>query len=270
MGLLDGKVAFITGAARGQGRSHAARLAAEGADIIALDICATAADVPYPPATPADLDETVRAVEAQDRRIVARVVDVRDQGALDAAVADGIAELGGLDVVVANAGISSWGRVWEMDETQWQAMIDINLTGVWRTFKAVIPAMIAQGRGGSIIAISSVAGIKSLPGQAHYSAAKHGVVGLTKTTAIELGPYGIRVNSIHPWGVATPMALEDLTVPEMLGANPHYMGSFGSIMSDVIHADPADVSNAVIYLASDLSRCVTGIQLPVDMGATTV
>ncbi len=157
-----------------------------------------------------------------------------------------------------------------MDETQWQAMIDINLTGVWRTFKAAIPAMIAQGRGGSIIAISSVAGIKSLPGQAHYSAAKHGVVGLTKTTAIELGPYGIRVNSIHPWGVATPMALEDVTVPEMLGADPHYMGSFGSIMSDVVLADPVDISNAVVYLASDLSRCVTGIQLPVDMGATTV
>lgn len=270
MGLLDGKVAFITGAARGQGRSHAARLAAEGADIIAIDICGVAADVPYPPATRADLDETVRAVEALDRRIVARVADVRDQGALDAAVADGIAELGGLDIVVANAGISSWGRVWEMDESQWQAMIDINLTGVWRTFKAAIPAMIDQGRGGSIIAIASVAGIKSLPSQAHYSAAKHGVVGLTKTTAIELGPYGIRVNSIHPWGVATPMALEDQSVPEMLGANPHYMGSFGSILSQVTLADSDDISNAVVYLASDMSRCVTGIQLPVDMGATTV
>ncbi len=270
MGLLDGKVAFITGAARGQGRSHAARLAAEGADIVAIDVCGPAAGVPYPPATRADLDETVRTVEALDRRIVARVADVRDQGALDAAVAEGIAELGGLDVVVANAGISSWGRLWEMDEVQWQEMIDINLTGVWRTFKAAIPAMIEQGRGGSIIAISSVAGIKSLPAQAHYSAAKHGVVGLTKTAAIELGPYGIRVNSIHPWGVATPMALEDPTVPEMLGANSHYMGSFGSILSDVTHADPDDISNAVVYLASDLSRCVTGIQLPVDMGATTV
>jgi SDR family mycofactocin-dependent oxidoreductase len=270
VGLLDGKVAFITGAARGQGRSHAVRLAQEGADIIAIDICGEAAVVPYPVATRADLDETVRAVEAEDRRIVARVADVRDQGALDAAVADGIAELGGLDVVVANAGISSWGRVWEMEEAQWQAMIDINLTGVWHTFKSAIPAMIEQGRGGSIVAIASVAGIKSLPAQAHYSAAKHGVVGLTKTTAIELGPYGIRVNSIHPWGVATAMALEDPTVPELLGAYPHFMGSFGSILSDVPLADSADISNAVVYLASDLSRCVTGIQLPVDMGATTV
>jgi SDR family mycofactocin-dependent oxidoreductase len=270
MGLLDGKVAFITGAARGQGRSHALRLAAEGADIIAIDICGEAAPVAYSPATRADLEETAALVEAQDRRIVARVADVRDQAALDVAVAAGVAELGGLDIVVANAGISSWARVWEMTEETWQAMIDINLTGVWHTFKSAIPTMIDQGRGGSIIAIASVAGIKSLPSQSHYSAAKHGVVGLTKTTAIELGPYGIRVNSIHPWGVATAMALEDTTVPEMLGANPHYMGSFGSILPEPMLAESADISNAVVYLASDLSRCVTGIQLPVDMGATTV
>jgi SDR family mycofactocin-dependent oxidoreductase len=270
VGLLDGKVAFITGAARGQGRSHAVRLAREGAQIIAIDICAEAADLVYPAATPADLDETVRLVEAQDRRIVTRVADVRDQAALDEAVAAGVAELGGLDIVVANAGISSWGRLWEMSEEHWQTMIDINLTGVWHTFKAAVPAMIEQGRGGSIIAIASVAGIKSLPGQAHYSAAKHGVVGLTKSAAIELGPYGIRVNSIHPWGVATAMALEDPTVPELLGAYPHYLGSFGSILPDPVLAEPEDVSDAVLYLASDLSRCVTGIQLPVDMGATTV
>ena len=270
MGLLEGKVAFITGAARGQGRSHALRLAAEGADIIAIDICGEAAPLTFPPATRDDLDETVSLVEGQGRRIVARVADVRDQAALDAAVVEGVAEFGGIDIVVANAGISSWGRVWEMSEDTWQSMIDINLTGVWHTFKAAIPTMIEQGRGGSIIAIASVAGIKSLPSQAHYSAAKHGVVGLTKTTAIELGPYGIRVNSIHPWGVATPMALEDPTVPEMLEANPHYMGSFGSILADPMLADPDDISNAVVYLASEMSRCVTGIQLPVDMGATTV
>jgi NAD(P)-dependent dehydrogenase (short-subunit alcohol dehydrogenase family) len=148
-------------------------------------------------------------------------------------------------------------------------MLDINLSGVWRTFKAAVPTMIAQGRGGSLIAIASVAGIKSLPAQAHYSAAKHGVVGLTKTAAIELGEYGIRVNSIHPWGVQSPM-VDDANVGLVLGAHPDYIKSFGSILSSPQPAEPNDISDAVIYLASNMSRCVTGIQLPVDMGATTV
>ena len=269
MGLLDGKVAFITGAARAQGRSHAVRLAAEGADIIAIDICAEAAPVRYRTATLDDLDETAQLVEKEGRGIVARVADVRDQSSLDAAVAEGVAAFGHIDVVVANAGISTWGSVWEMSEETWQAMIDINLSGVWRTFKAALPTMIAGGRGGSLIAIASVAGIKSLPAQAHYSAAKHGVVGLTKTAAIELGQYGIRVNSIHPWGVQSPM-VEDPTVGEILGAHPDYAKSFGSILPSPQIADPSDISDAVVYLASDMSRCVTGIQLPVDMGATTV
>jgi SDR family mycofactocin-dependent oxidoreductase len=267
--LLDGKVAFITGAARAQGRSHAVRLAAEGADIIAIDICAEAVPVGYPVATPDDLDETIRLVEKEGRGIVARVADVRDQLAVDAAVADGVRAFGGLDIVVANAGISTWDRFWEMTEEKWQAMIDINLSGVWRTFKAAAPAMIAQGRGGSMIAIASVAGIKSLPGQAHYSAAKHGVVGLTKSAAIELGPYRIRVNSIHPWGVQSPM-VDDENVPRMLGEHPDFAKSFTSILPSPMPAEPSDISNAVVFLASDLSRCVTGIQLPVDMGATTL
>ena len=269
MGLLDGKVAFITGAARAQGRSHAVRLAAEGADIIAIDICAEAAPVGYVTATRDDLDETARLVEKEGRGIVARVADVRNQASLDAAVAEGVQAFGGLDVVVANAGISTWDRFWEMSEDKWQAMVDINLSGVWRTFKAAAPTMIARGRGGSMIAIASVAGIKSLPAQAHYSAAKHGVVGLTKSAAIELGEYGIRVNSIHPWGVQSPM-VEDPNVGLVLGAHPDYAKSFGSILSSLQVADPSDISDAVVYLASDMSRCVTGIQLPVDMGATTV
>jgi hypothetical protein len=269
MGCLEGKVAFITGAARAQGRSHAVRMAQEGADVLAVDVCAAATAVNYEPATPADLDDTASAVEATGRRIVARVLDVRDQVALDEAVAAGVSALGGIDIVVANAGVSSWGRFWEMPEERWLDTIEVNLTGVWRTFRAAVPVMISQGRGGSLIAISSVAGLKALPGEAHYSAAKHGVVGLTKAAAIELGPYGIRVNSVHPWGVDTPMA-HDPDVTGMLEAHPSYAASFGSILPSPVIADPSDISDAVVWLASDASRCVTGIQLPVDMGATTV
>jgi SDR family mycofactocin-dependent oxidoreductase len=269
MSLLSGKVALITGAARAQGRSHAVRLAAEGADIIALDICAEAAPIGYAAATRDDLDETARLVEKENGRILTRVADVRDQAALDETVRDGVRQFGSIDIVVANAGISTWDRFWEMSDEKWQAMIDVNLTGVWRTFKASTPAMIEQGRGGSLIAIASVAGIKSLPGQAHYSAAKHGLVGLTKSAAIELGPYGIRVNSIHPWGVRSPM-VEDVEVTRMLERFPDFTKSFGSILPSPMPAEPEDISDAVVYLASDLSRCVTGIQLPVDMGATTV
>lgn len=269
MGLLEGRVALVTGAARGQGRSHAVRFAREGASIIALDVAAdVSTDNGYPPATNADLAETVDLVQAEGKSIVSRTVDVRDSAALDAAVRDGVAALGGrLDVVVANAGINNWNRFWEMSEDQWQTMIDINLTGTWRTMKAAVPHMLAAGNGGSIIAISSVAGIKSLPGQAHYSAAKHGVVGLTKSAAIELGEYGIRVNSVHPWGVATAM-MEDPTTEKMLAAHPNYLASFGSALPGLPLADPADISDGVLWLASDLSRAVTGAQIPLDMGAT--
>jgi SDR family mycofactocin-dependent oxidoreductase len=269
MGQLDGKVALITGAARAQGRSHAVLMAEQGADIVAFDLCAQAADVGYPAATKEDLEETAAAVQATGRRVVPVIGDVRDQVALDRAVADGVAELGRLDVVVANAGISSWGRFWEMTEERWLDMIDINLTGVWRTLRAAVPVMIEQGSGGSIITICSVAGIKSLPGQAHYSAAKHGVVGLTKSAAIELGPYEIRVNSVHPWGVDTPM-VQDPDVARILDEHPAYLGSFGSAMPQIGMAQPADISQAVIFLASDASRFITGAQIPVDMGATKV
>jgi SDR family mycofactocin-dependent oxidoreductase len=269
MGALTGKVVFITGAARAQGRSHAVRLAAEGADVVAVDLCAAPIELGYPPATVDDLEETARLVEKHGRRVVTAVADVRDPAALDEAFERGWRELGRLDVVVANAGISSWGRFWEMAEDVWLTTLDINLTGVWRTFRAAAPRLIAQGEGGSLIAISSVAGIKALPGQAHYSAAKHGLVGLVKAAAIELGPYGIRVNSVHPWGVDTPMA-HDPAVHAILEAHPTYAVSFGSILADPVLASPEDVSDAVVWLASDASRRVTGIQLPVDMGATTV
>jgi SDR family mycofactocin-dependent oxidoreductase len=252
---LDGRVALVTGAARGLGQGICTALAAAGADVIATDL--------------SELDETAAAVKDHGRRIVAHAADVRDQGALDEVVREGVDVLGGLDIVVANAGISTWSKFWEMSEEQWQTMIDINLSGVWRTFKAATPVLLEQGRGGSLVAISSVAGLKALPGQAHYTSAKHGVVGLVRSAAIELGPHQIRVNSVHPWGINTRLA-QDPEVYEMLEANPTYAGSFGSILPAPHPAEPSDIANAVVWLASDAARCVTGVQLPVDMGATTV
>jgi SDR family mycofactocin-dependent oxidoreductase len=271
VGLLDNKVAFITGAARGQGRSHAVRLAREGASIIAIDVAAeVSSDVGYPPATEDDLAETVDLVAGEGQRIFARVVDVRDAAKMSEVLGEGVATLGGrLDVVVANAGICNWSRFWEMSEDQWQTMIDVNLTGVWHTMRSAVPHMLEAGNGGSIITVSSVAGIKSLPGQAHYSAAKHGVVGLTKSAAIELGEYGVRVNSIHPWGVATAMA-EDPMTEKMLTEHPNYIASFGSALPGIPLAECGDISDGVVWLASDLSRTVTGAQIPMDMGATKV
>lgn len=269
MGLLDGKVAFVTGAARGQGRSHAITLAKEGASIIAIDINGpVTSDNGYPASTPEDMAETVRLVEATNQHIVHRQADVRDSAAMESVLAEGVAEFGGrLDIVVANAGISNWNRFWEMPDDQWQVMIDVNLTGVWRTLKAAVPIMIDAGNGGSLIAISSSSGIKSLPAQAHYAAAKHGVTGLTKTAAIELGEYGIRVNSIHPWSVVGAMG-QDTTMSAILDKHPEYRASFASMLPDLRSADPLDISNAVVWLASDLSRAVTATQLTVDMGAT--
>jgi SDR family mycofactocin-dependent oxidoreductase len=266
---LAGRVALITGGARAQGRAYAVRLAECGADIALFDLCAAPATLGYPPASPADLEETVRLVEKSGRQAIGRIGDVRDQEALDAAVADARSAFGHLDIVVANAGVSSWGRFWEMADDRWVDMIDINLTGVWRTLRAAAPVMIEQGRGGSIITVCSVAGMKALPGQAHYTAAKHGVVGLTKAAAIELGPSGIRVNSIHPWGVDTAMA-HDAELEPMLAAHPEFLASFASAMPQLGLADPRDVAEVVLFLASDASRFVTGAQIPVDMGATKV
>jgi SDR family mycofactocin-dependent oxidoreductase len=271
MGLLDDRVAFVTGAARGMGRNHALRLAREGAAVIGVDVAGEVSPHNgYPAASEADLKETARLVEAEGRPCVMEIADVRDSDALDAVLADGVERFGGrLDVVVANAGINNWGRFWEMPDEQWQTMIDINLTGVWRSMKAAVPHMLSAGNGGSIITISSVAGLKALPSQSHYTAAKHGVTGLTKAAAIELGEYSIRVNSIHPWGVATALA-EDPYIEKTLTAHPSYIMSFGSVLPALPTAQSDDISDAVIYLASDLSRAVTGTQLTVDMGATKV
>jgi SDR family mycofactocin-dependent oxidoreductase len=269
MGRVDGKVAFITGAARGQGRAHACRLAEEGADIIAIDVCREVAPIAYSAATPQDLKETCRLVEELGARIVADEVDVRDSEGLARVCERGVRELGRLDIVVANAGINNWNRFWEMPEEQWQTLLDVNLTGVWRTLKAAVPIMIEQGQGGSIILISSVAGLKALPAQAHYVTAKHGLVGLCRAAAIELGPYNIRVNSVHPWGVDTPMG-HDETIMDLFQRFPTYAASFGSILPQPAVATPRDIADAVLWLASDESRTMTGAQIALDKGATKV
>ncbi|GLZ06619.1 oxidoreductase [Actinomadura sp. NBRC 104412] len=270
---LDGQVAFITGAARGQGRSHAVTLAAAGADIIAVDICEQMDTVGYGLATAEDLAETVRQVEALGRRIVARPADVRDTGSLRAAVDDGVRELGRLDIVVANAGILSSGSLGELSERAWRDMIDVNLTGVWRTTKVAIPHILAGGRGGSIVLTSSVAGLKSYPNVAHYVAAKHGVVGLMRALAVELAPHGIRVNTVNPTQVDTDMIQNDvmyrLFVPEEENPTKEQFAaaSRATALLPVDWIESVDVSNALLFLTSDMARYITGVALPIDAGA---
>jgi (+)-trans-carveol dehydrogenase len=271
-GRVEGRVALVTGAARGQGRSHAVRLAEEGADIIAVDRCADMTNVPYPLATPDDLAETVRQVEALDRRIVARQVDVRDLTALRSAVDDGVAELGRLDIVCANAGVNQPAPAQDMDEQVWLDIVDVDLSGVWRTCTAAVPHLIAGGRGGSIVLTSSAAGLKGYANIAHYTAAKHGLVGLAKTLAQELAPHQIRVNTVNPTQVDTPMIMNEpmykLFCPDV--ADPT-RADFAPV-SQAMHllpipwVDARDVSNAVLFLASDEARYVTGVALPVDAG----
>jgi (+)-trans-carveol dehydrogenase len=271
-GRLQNKVAFITGAARGQGRSHAIRLAQEGADIIAVDICDQVGSVPYDLARPEDLAETVSQVEALDRRIVATQADVRDLAALTKAVDDGVAELGRLDIVSANAGIVSYGTLDDITEQTWQDMIDINLTGVWRTVRASLPHIRAGGRGGSIILTSSTAGLIAYPGIGHYTAAKHGVVGLMRTLALELAPEMIRVNSVHPTSVNTDMVNNEATyklfVPGVENPTTEQFAEVSTQMQalPIPWVEPVDISNAVLFLASDEGRYITGVALPVDAG----
>ncbi|MGY1640506.1 mycofactocin-coupled SDR family oxidoreductase [Geodermatophilus sp. SYSU D00703] len=271
MGKLDGKVAFITGAARGQGRSHAVRLAQEGADVIAVDLCAQMDTIGYPMATPDDLAETVRAVEALDRRIVARQADVRDVAALRSAVEDGVAELGRVDIVLANAGISAAGSPEPSPERTWDDVIGVNLTGVWNTVHVAAPRMIEQGEGGSIVLTSSTQGLTGRGGDGSaavtaYAASKHGVVGLMRSFAHWLAPHRIRVNCVHPTGAATPM-VENEVLQNWLAANEESAGMLANLMPvELIEA--VDVSNAIAWLVSDEGRYVTGVPLPVDAGFT--
>ncbi len=267
MAKLDGKVAFITGAARGQGRAHAVRLAADGADIIALDICRDIDSIDYPNASPEDLDETVKLVEKEGRRIVARQADVRDGDAVDQVVADGLAEFGRLDIVIANAGIIRLGTGGNRRQT-FRDIIDVNLIGAWNTVEAATPALIDGGRGGSIVMTSSSAGLKATGtdragGQA-YPAAKRGLVGLMQVLANELAQYSIRVNTIHPTGVATGMVMNDAMAAMVEAGDPALSSMQNALPIQVLM--PEDIANAVAFLVSDEATFITGVQWPLDAG----
>jgi SDR family mycofactocin-dependent oxidoreductase len=275
-GRVAGKVAFVTGAARGQGRSHAIRLAQEGADIIAVDIEGQIDSVPYAMSTPEDMAQTVKEIEALDRRIVATQADVRDFGAVKAAVDEGVAQLGRLDIVSANAGIFSFGTLADLEEQAWQDMIDVNLTGVWHAVKAAIPHLKAA-HGGSIILTSSTAGLMAMENIGHYVAAKHGVVGLMRTLALELAPDMIRVNSVHPTSVNTDMIQNAATyalfapdLPEAERTKETLSDRFQAMNAlPIPWVETVDISNAVLWLASDEARYVTGVTLPIDAGQLT-
>ncbi|MDV6230011.1 mycofactocin-coupled SDR family oxidoreductase [Rhodococcus cercidiphylli] len=275
MGKLEGKVAFITGAARSQGRSHAIRLAQEGADIIAVDLCGPVDTIEmYPPSTEADLAETVKQVEALDRRIVATKADVRDSAALRKAVDDGVAELGRLDIVLGNAGVFEIAPALDITDDAWQNMIDINLTGVWNTCKVALPHLIAGGRGGSIVLTSSTAGLKGTPNTVHYTATKHGVVGIMRTLANEFGQHSIRVNTVHPTGVDTVMIQNPKTWGLFAPDDPNPSREKSAPIFQTTNTLPVpwieaiDISNAIAFLVSDDARYITGATLPVDAGYT--
>lgn len=274
-GRVEGKVAFVTGAARGQGRSHAVRLAAEGADIIAVDVCKQISsndDIPW--ATPDDLAETADLVKNLNRRIVTAEVDVRDYDALKAVVDGGVEQLGRLDIVVANAGIGNGGATLDKtSEDDWRDMIDVNLSGVWKTVKAAVPHLLSSGRGGSIILTSSVGGLKPYPHTGHYIAAKHGVIGLMRTFAVELGQHSIRVNAVCPTNVNTPLFMNEGTMklfrPDLANPGPDDLAVAAQFMHvlPVGWVEPEDVSNAVLFLASDESRYITGLPVTIDAGS---
>lgn len=273
-GRLAGKVALVTGAARGIGRAQAVRFAAEGADVIALDICAAIDTVVVEPATPADLDETVRQVIATGARAYSGIADVRDPDVMATVTDGGVTLLGGLDIVCATAGITSRGPALELSEEAWRTMLDVNLTGVWNTCRAAAPHLIARGSG-SVVLTSSIAGLRGLAGVAHYTSAKHGVVGLMRALAHDLAPHGIRVNSVHPTNVDTPLIQNDAVRsgfrPDL--DRPPTREEFAAAartmnLLDVPWVDPIDVANAALFLASDEARYITAVALPVDAGAT--
>lgn len=272
-GRLAGKVALITGAARGQGRSHALRFAEEGARVVLVDHTAQIDSVPYALGTPEDLAETADLVEKHGNGVLSVQADVRDLAALEAARDAALERFGRIDVVVANAGVGNFGPAWEITEQQWQDVVDVNLTGTWKTVRAVVPSMIERGEGGSIVLTSSVAGLVALPNLAHYTASKHGVTGLMRTLAAELAPHHIRVNSLHTTTVDTPMIDNPRTLQAFVpGVRDPDRGVASEAMKGlnalpVPWVDATDASNAALWLASDEARYVTGAALPVDAGA---
>jgi SDR family mycofactocin-dependent oxidoreductase len=267
---VAGKVAFITGAARGQGRAHAVRLASEGADIIAVDLAGPLPpSVPYDSATPEDLAETVRLVEATGQRILASAADTRDLDALKGAVDKGVAEFGRLDIIVANAGITA-PEAWNVTTPEsFRDVMETNVNGTWNAVIAGAQKIIDGGRGGSIILVSSAAGLKMQPFMVHYTASKHAVTGLARAFAAELGQYNIRVNSLHPGAVNTPMGTGDMmgALTRASEANPNLMTMVTPFLPAFI-AEAEDIANAVLWLASDESRMVTAARIAVDLGAT--
>jgi SDR family mycofactocin-dependent oxidoreductase len=270
MGMLDGKVAFITGAGRGQGRSHAIRLAAEGADIIAIDICEQIDSVPYQLATAEDLEQTAEEVEKMGRKIVARTADVRDAQGLRRVVSEATNALGPIDIVVANAGVIAVGDVSDPDRV-FRDIVDVNLIGVWNTVMAATPSMLAAANGGAIVIISSAQGLKGTGGDGTagitaYTATKHALVGLMRSFAHWLAADHIRVNTVHPTGVETPMITNE-AVSGFFAANPRAVEATANLIP-VAMVQPADVSDAVLWLVSDQSKYVTGVTLPVDAGLT--
>ncbi len=271
MGMLDGKVAFITGAARGQGRSHAIRLAEEGADIVAIDLCDQIDSVPYPLSTEEDLEQTVKAVEAVGRRIVARTADVRDVSRLQQVVAEATDLLGPINIIVANAGIATTGdKNPDADpDRAFRDIIDVNLVGVWNTVSAAAPSMLAAAKGGAIVLISSTQGLKGTGGDgtaasSAYAAAKHGIVGLMRSFTHWLAKDNIRVNTLHPTGVETPMIMND-AVGAHIAAHPELTAAITNLLP-IPMIQPEDVSDAVVWLVSDHAKYVTGVALPVDAG----
>lgn len=271
MGRLDGKVALITGGARGQGRSHALTFAREGAQIVVCDVAHDLPTVPYPLASPGDLADTARMVEDLGRRCMALQADVRDSDGMRGVVERATSEFGHVDILLANAGIESFGEAWELEDEQWDEMIAVNLTGAWKSCKAVIPHMIER-RTGVILLTSSIAGLKGLTNQAHYCAAKHGLVGLMRGLALELAPHGIRVNTVHPSSVDTPIIKNQAMYTLFSGGKPdatleEVTPAFRALnLMDTPWMEPEDVSNAMLWLASDEARYVTGVTLPVDAG----
>jgi (+)-trans-carveol dehydrogenase len=269
---MDGKVVAITGAARGMGRAHATTLAREGADILISDVPARLESVEYGLATSEDLAETKRLVESLGRRIVAMEADVRSEAQLSKWIGRGVDELGRLDAIVANAGITGYAPADELTEQAWDEIVDVNLKGAWLTAKVAIPHIVRGGQGGSIVFISSGLGLKGLPEAGHYAAAKHGVVGLMRSLALELAPRWIRCNTVHPAGTNTPMAHNRMHYKRFSGGNENakledVIGFYESIAAlPIPWTEPEDIANAVLWLVSDEARYVTGVTLPVDAG----
>lgn len=276
MGLLEGKVALISGAGRGQGRSHAIRLAKEGADIIGIDVPTSMPTVGYPMSTAQELRETARLVEAEGRRMVTYECDVRDGTGMTQVIDAGAAEFGRIDIVLANAGVGSFSPAETMTDAVWDEMIAVNLSGVFRTIRPAIPHLKRHGDGGSIVLTGSVAGMKGIRNLVHYTAAKHGLVGMTKALAVELAPFGIRVNIIHPTNVDTPLIHNEPTYalfmpdrdPSTVTRDDVAPIFAGAQLIDIPWLEPNDVSEAILFLVGPGARYITGASLPIDAGNT--